>query len=138
MEFHLRLYQCFQLVNERIVTEILKIGLLPGQPKVIEFLMEHNGARPIEIAAGCYIDKSTVASLISRLDKANIITKAPDPKDNRSYNVFLTDLGWAYGKQVKQICQVIDQESQSCLTSQEADQLASLLAKLAKNLENRT
>lgn len=134
MEMHWRLYQCFQRVNTKILARIQAIGLHPGQPKVLEFLQDHDGAKPGEIAVGCAIDKSTVASLLIRMDKAGLIRRAPDPKDNRSQNIYLTQQGLAATKAVKEIVADINQQALQDFSQEEKDLLDSLLGRIIANL----
>ena len=42
-------------------------GLMPGQPKILEFLSAHDGCTQKEIGQGCALDKSTVTSLLGRM-----------------------------------------------------------------------
>lgn len=57
-------------------------GLMPGQPKILEYLWFHDGAGQKEIGQECIIDKSTVTSLLKRMENWNSSAKKAVPMTN--------------------------------------------------------
>ncbi|PST47705.1 MarR family transcriptional regulator [Bifidobacterium callitrichos] len=79
--------------DRRIETAIRAMGLLPGQPKILECLGERDGRTAKEICAECILDKSTMTGLLARMERRGLIRREANEEDRRSYRVFLTDLG---------------------------------------------
>lgn len=133
-ELHFLLMKCFQASHNRIVKEIKKIGLLSGQPKILEYLLENDGAKSVDIAQYCSLDKSTVAGILARMENMNLITRESDKTDTRSKKINLTDHGRQKAFQVKQICSEVDTVG---LKGIEAEQkkLFYALNKVIENLE---
>ena len=64
-ELHFLLLKSFHHSNKNIVQKISSLKLLPGQPKILEYLLEHNGSIAKDISNYCVLDKSTITSFIS-------------------------------------------------------------------------
>lgn len=43
-KLHLLLLEAFLRSNRRLSQQLPQAGLLPGQPKILEFLLEHNAS----------------------------------------------------------------------------------------------
>lgn len=56
-------------------------GLMPGQPKTLEYLWFHDSASQKDISHECIIDKSTVTSLLKCMEKLDLIRKETRPED---------------------------------------------------------
>lgn len=67
-DLHYLLLLAFNRSNKAIVRQTAKGDLLPGQPKILEFLWEHPDCTQKEISLGCVLDKSTVTSLVARME----------------------------------------------------------------------
>ena len=50
--------------RKRIFSALKNEGLTSGQPKVLEYLAEHDGAMQKDIAAACRIEPATMTSLL--------------------------------------------------------------------------
>ena len=109
-ELHYLLMVGYNLGSRAITSRIADTGLLPGQPKILEYLMEHDGCTQKEISEGCGLDKSTIAILLPKLDKAGLIRRESCSTDRRFFHVYLTAEGKKMGAQVRQICASWDEE----------------------------
>ena len=45
------------MIQKALVTSVKDTGLTSGQPKVLDYLKNHNGAVQKDIAAGCHIER---------------------------------------------------------------------------------
>ncbi|MEG0250253.1 MAG: MarR family transcriptional regulator [Peptostreptococcus sp.] len=119
--------------------EINKTDLSSGQPKILEYLLENDGAKSIEIACGCTLDKSTVASLLIRMEKTGLIKREKDDKDGRSFNIFLTEFGKKRAFEVKEICKIVDESAMRGISPEKQEEFLETLNKVIENLahENR-
>lgn len=133
-EFHFVLLKCFQASNNRIIKEISKIGLLAGQPKILEFLLENDGSTANDICTGCSLDKSTVVGILTRMEKMDLIYRVENPKDKRSSFVFMTKLGEQKAQKVKNICDDIDSLALTHLDETKINELITILKQITINL----
>lgn len=127
---HLLLLEAFLRSNRELTKKLPQAGLLPGQPKILEFLLTHDGCSQKDISEGCILDKSTVTSLLKRMEAAALISKEPDASDQRSSLIYLTDLGKQKALWVQQTLYNIDEAELSELSQEERQQLMQILSKI--------
>lgn len=105
---HILLLIGFHRSNREIGRYIKQEGLMPGQPKILEYLWFHDGASQKEIGQECIIDKSTVTSLLKRMEKLELIRKEPRPDDQRGVSIFMTEKGREKAKRIREIIYGLD------------------------------
>ena len=64
-----------------------------GQPKVLEYLMEHDGAEQKEIAMGCHVEAPSLTSILNRMERDGLIERRMLHGNRRSYHIFVTAKG---------------------------------------------
>ncbi len=84
LELHRLLLLAFHRSNRAIVTETSRFALLPGQPKILDFLWDREGCTQREIGQGCALDKSTVTGLLARMEEQQLIRRDTQNTDRRN------------------------------------------------------
>lgn len=84
---HFMLMKCFHHSNKAIVKRNTALSLVPGQGKILECLIEEDGLSPKELGIRCVIDKSTITSLLGKMEKQGFIKRTDDPEDKRAVNI---------------------------------------------------
>ena len=133
-KLHYLLYRAFQYNNRRIVRQTEKMGLMPGQPKILEYLLEHEGALSKEIGLGCTLDKSTVAGLLPRLEQQGMICRKEHETDRRAARIFLTPAGRKAAERVKKICEEADRIAFHNFSEEEENCFTDALRKIIENI----
>ncbi|GAA6492910.1 MarR family transcriptional regulator [Candidatus Bariatricus faecipullorum] len=124
------------LYSRRAITrEVCSGELMPGQPKILEFLLIHDGCTQREISQGCLLDKSTVTSLLSRMEKSGLITKRPEGKDRRCWRVCLTAEGRDRAAWVTRVCTDIDDSAWKNISPEEQETFIRTFEKIMENLK---
>ncbi len=134
-EIHFLLMRCFHHSNRLIASQTYELDLHPGQPKILEYLYDHNKATAKEIGEYLVIDKSTMTSLLSRMLKQKLITKTINPHDKRSYYISLTDTGYQKALQVKEIGWNVDKKIWNNINESQQKQFIETLRIMMKNME---
>lgn len=124
---HFMLMKCFHHSNKAIVKKNTALSLLPGQGKILECLMEEEGLSPKELGVRCVIDKSTITSLINKMEKQGFIKRTNDKTDKRAINIWLTDTGRMLGKKVIKNGQDIDNAVLKNLSPEQRKDLENIL-----------
>ena len=125
-----------QYYSNRIMTQRTRIlDLMPGQPKILEFLYEHNGCTQKEIGKGCLLDKSTVTSLLSRMESHGLVKKQTDQTDRRSICIFLTENGMDTAEKVCRIGSETDRLGWKEITEKEKKKFIETFKKIINNLQ---
>lgn len=134
-DFHFLLMRCFNLCNHQITREITAIGLFPGQPKILECLREQDGAKPKDIGLHCGIDKSTMSSLLRKMEEKELIIRCPDKTDRRAVRIWLTDSGRAAAEKVASITETIDRRALQGLSTAQKQELQTALQTVLQTLQ---
>lgn len=124
---HFMLMKCFHHSNKAIVKRNTALSLLPGQGKILECLIEEDGLSPKELGIRCVIDKSTITSLLGKMEKQGFIKRTDDPEDKRAVNIWLTEAGRVLGDKTIQNGQEIDCVALKRLSSRQKDELETIL-----------
>lgn len=135
-ELHYLMLRCFHHSNRYIVSKTAELGLLPGQPKILECLHDQDGLSPVEISRRCVLDKSTVTSLLYKMEQHQLIMKKSHPADRRSVNIYLTSQGREKASEVRKICMAADDLALKAFSKQEKEQIISMLQNVTANFEN--
>ena len=81
------------MLSRGILSEAAKIGLTPGQPTILEFLLAKTEADQKTIAAYCEIEPATVGSILLRMEDAGLVVRRQHAGNRRSLYVSLTESG---------------------------------------------
>ena len=91
---HYKLRICHTNCQKSIVIDIKsKTDLRPGEPKILEFLAEHEPCEQKVIAAGCNLDSASVTGILGRMEKRGLIKRETKNGNRRSLYVSRTEHG---------------------------------------------
>lgn len=79
------------MVQKALLARIKGSGLTLGQPKVLDYLKDHNGASQKDIAGGCHIEAGSLTSILNRMEERGIVERRMLHGNRRSSYVFLTE-----------------------------------------------
>ena len=132
--FHYLLMANQALLHKRLLNGLSDTCLTLGQPKVLDYLKEHNGVSQKEIAAGCHIEAASLTSILSRMEEKGMIERKMLNGNRRSLYVFLTDFG-------KELCDMVEQELRNIeeiafegITEEERQKFMDTFVKIYRNL----
>ena len=127
---HYLLMRAHTSLNRQILSRAAGIGLTPGQPKVLDYLIDHEGSDQKTIAACCEIEPATVGSILLGMEEAGLVLRTQRPGNRRSLFVSLTPQGREKARQMAEIFRQVDDRALQALTPQEGEALLTLLTKL--------
>ena len=110
---HHQLLVAFGRSNHAMISRTREFGLMPGQPKVLEYVAEHEG----------------------RMEEAGLVERRPKAGDRRALEVHLTDSGWAEAEHVACCGAEVDAVAHRGMTAEEREELSRLLARVIENFE---
>ena len=62
-------------VQKKLMEQLKDTGLTLGQPKVLDYLKDHDGVSQKEIAAGCLIEAGSLTSILNRMEEKDLIER---------------------------------------------------------------
>lgn len=123
------------MLQKRLFADIKVLGLSIGQPKVLDFLKENDGAVQKEIAKGCHIEPASLSTILTGMEKKGLITRKMYENNRRNLNVYMTDKGKAICEHVTQNFLNIEKKALSGFTDSEIEDFLAYLTKIHNNLE---
>ena len=118
--------------NTFIVSELNKAGLpdiAPSHGDILAQLLTCESRNMSELAQKGHRSKSTVTTLVTKLEKAGFVERIPDPADSRGVMVRLTARGRELGPTFDRISDGLNHIITSRLSNEEASILQLLLSK---------
>ena len=61
------------LVQKALLASIKDSGLTPGQPKILDYLQNHNGCVQKDIAKGCHIEPASITVILKGMETKGYI-----------------------------------------------------------------
>ncbi len=123
------------LFQKTLFGKIKETGLSIGQPKVLDYLKEHDGTTQREIADACQIEPASLTSILNGMEKANLIERKTLDGNRRSWHIFLTEKGKEQLKCVDAAFTEIEQTALQGFTAAEQQALCAYLLRIHKNFE---
>lgn len=91
--FHYLLMLNYSHFQKDVFEKVKSSGLSIGQPKILDYLSEHDGANQKEIAIGCNIEPGSLTSVLNRMEDKQLIERRMLNNNRRSYHIYLTENG---------------------------------------------
>ena len=114
-----------------------KLGLSPGQPKVLRCLNAMEPCSQRMLADYCEVDPAAICRMLDSLERDGFLERRPSKTDRRAGEVVLTEKGReAFETWDSQLRQLEDRMLQG-FSGQERDQLADFLARAYRNVGGR-
>lgn len=84
--------------------------LLPGQPKVIDFLMHADHACQREIADACLLEPSTLSLILEKMENAGLVHREKRPDNKKNSIVRLSEHGREIGDEILAVFRKTEEE----------------------------
>lgn len=114
-----------------------KLGLSPGQPKVLRHLATRGPCSQRTLADACEVDPAAISRMLEGLERNGFLLRRPSQSDRRSGAVELTDRGRealsAWEGQLREL----EERMLRDFTPRERAQLADLLERAYHNMGGR-
>lgn len=112
------------------------LGLYRGQPHVLRSLWKQEGITQSNLAAQLHITPATLTRMLQRMEKNGFIVRKSDIKDLRVTRVFLTEMGREIENKVKEVWEIMEEETFQGIGDDELIQLRKGLSQMRSNLVN--
>ncbi|MGW6686103.1 MarR family winged helix-turn-helix transcriptional regulator [Streptomyces sp. NPDC054961] len=116
---------------ERFAERVSALGLTPAQAGLLRLLGRTPGRSQRELADVLGMPPSRFVAFADDLEARGLIERRRNPQDRRLYALFLADAGTALLAGLREVATAHEQQVCEPLSTQERDQLAALLGRLA-------
>ncbi len=133
-ELNLLLVKVGAVHKRRSAYEFMRQELTAGQPRMLNYLFEHNGSIQREIADACHLEPASVTSVLNSMEKSGLVEKKPARGDKRALEVWLTPKGLSKKQDVDAIFTAMADECFKGFHDEEKQLAASFLARMLNNM----
>ena len=123
------------LFQKSLIVNIKDTDLTLGQPKVLDYLLYHDGVVQKEIARACHIEPATITSVLLGMENKGLITRKNLNGNRRSLYVYLTDKGKILAKRIETEFESIEDNALKGFTNEEKKMLTDFLIRVNQNMK---
>ena len=131
--FHYLIMAEHSMFQKELLAKLRDTGLTIGQPKILDYLKDHDGAGQKDIAHGCHIEPGTLTTLLNRMEEKGLVERRMMNGNRRSLYVFLTDKGRAQLELVTEAFSEMEAEAFRGLSETERETFMNLFLRIYAN-----
>lgn len=128
-------FEIQRLNHYRALHLLDEIGVYPGQPHLLFILDVNGGQSQKELAKRLNVKPSTIAVMLKRMEKTNLVERKQDDKDQRISRVYITEEGKKICEKSKEILNTLEEECFGNLSLEDKANLKRLFMQIRDNLK---
>ena len=132
--FHYLSMANHMMVQKKLMEQLKDTGLTLGQPKVLDYLKDHDGASQKEIAAGCLIEAGSLTSILNRMEEKGLIERKMLNGNRRTFHIFMTESGKKNQKLVEETFEKIEETALNNVSEEEQKVFMVIFLRIYRNL----
>lgn len=132
--FHYLLMAGQSIYQRRVMDRLRDTELTSGQPKVLDYLKNFDGATQKEIADACFLEAATITSVLNGMEAKGLIVRKRLNGNRRSYHVFMTEKGKVLQKKVEEIFLQLEEETFRDIPEEKRAEFLQIFSKIHKNM----
>lgn len=132
--YHYLLMANQAILHKKLLALLKDTNLTLGQPKVLDFLKDHDGANQKDIASGCHIEAASLTSILNRMEEKHMIERRMLNGNRRSYHIYLTDTGKELQVAVEQAFLQLEEEAFAGISEDERSRFIQTFFKIYENM----
>ena len=137
MEFstHYLLMADHAMLQKLVMSRIKPLGLTTGQPKVLDYLKDHDGSNQRQLAYGCRIEPSSLTALLNRMEDTGLIERRKKDGNRRSYYIYMTEKGRNCQIRVAEEFQKLEEKAMRNISKEDLQLFQKIFLQMYHNLE---
>ena len=124
------------MFQKELLARLKDTGLTIGQPKILDYLKDHDGAGQKDIAHGCHIEPGTLTTLLNRMEDIGLVERRTLNGNRRSLYVFLTEKGKQQVALVTEAFSSMEEEAFRGMSETECEILMRLMHQVYENISS--
>lgn len=133
--FHYYLLACQAMVQKELLEDLKNTELTLGQPKILDYLLEHDGSNQTQIAEACHIKGASLTVVLSRMEEHHMVERRMKDGNRRTQYVYLTPYGTELAEKIQQSFVKIEEKAFEGIEPEEQEQFMRGLRKVYGNLK---
>ena len=123
------------LVQKALLEQLKDTGLTIGQPKILDYLKDHDGSNQKEIAKACFLEAGSLTTILNKMEEKGLIERRILNGNRRSFHIFMTEEGKKKQQLVTQAFAKIEETAWSGVSAEEFQQFLAVYGKIYANLQ---
>ena len=125
------------LVQKALLEQLKETGLTIGQPKILDYLKDHDGSNQKEIARACFLEAGSLTTILNKMEEKGLIERRILNGNRRSFHIFMTEEGKEKQRLVDQAFTNIEKKALMDISGEEYEQFLAVYRKIYANLQER-
>ena len=121
-------------IQKKLMEQLKDTGLTLGQPKVLDYLKDHDGVSQKEIAAGCLIEAGSLTSILNRMEEKDLIERKMLDGNRRTLHIFMAESGKKNQKLVEEAFEKIEKTALNGISEEEQKLFMEIFCRIYRNL----
>lgn len=126
------------LVQKSLMDQIKDTGLTIGQPKILDYLKEHDGSNQKEIARACFLEAGSLSTILNKMEEKGLIERRMLNGNRRSFHIFMTEEGKRKQQMVDKAFKEIEQKALSGILEEEYERFLNIYKRIYSNLQEKS
>ncbi len=131
----LSVVRAYNLCEAEMNARLASAGLRPGDHEVLVNLLSAPGLTQRELARRCFVTKSGVSMLLTRMEADGLVVRRADPNDARVRLLTLTKRGETLAKKAAAVQVAVVGAMASVLTDEELAKVQDVMLRVSARLE---
>ena len=134
---HYLLMANHMLVQKALWEQLKDTGITIGQPKILEYLHEHDGSNQKEIAAACFLEAGSLTTVLNKMEEKRLIERRVLNGNRRSFHIFVTEEGRQKQEAVEHAFSEIERKALADIDREDYEHFLSVFQKIYSNLQQK-
>lgn len=126
------------MVQKSLMDQIKDTGLTIGQPKILDYLKEHDGSNQKEIARACFLEAGSLTTILNKMEEKGLIERRMLNGNRRSFHIFMTEEGKRKQQMVDKAFKEIEQKALSGILEEEYERFLNIYKRIYSNLQEKS
>lgn len=123
------------LVQKALLDKLRDSGLTIGQPKILDYLKDHDGSSQKDIAKACFLEAGSLTTILNRMEEKGLITRQMLNGNRRSFHIFMTEEGRRKQQLIDELFTEIEKNALKNISDKEFDMFMAVYTKIYHNLQ---
>lgn len=112
------------LVQKALLERLRDTGLTIGQPKILDYLKDHDGSSQKDIAKACFLEAGSLTTILNKMEEKGLIERRILNGNRRSFHIFMTDEGREKMQLIDRSFSEIEKKALSDVSDEELENLS--------------
>ena len=135
LSYHYMLMANHVILQKKLFLSLKDTGLTLGQPKVLDFLQEKDGAAQKEIAAACHIEPASLTTILNGMEEKGLIQRKSLNGNRRSWHIFFIVWGKEMTEAIGMGFEELEAQAFSGISGEERESFLKTFEKIYQNME---